>query len=391
VTREPDSRPEEERAQTEGQVQVADYPEQVVRRSNGFVPLVLGGVIAAACGFGAALVALPDGWQGLVAGSPQQTAEVAARLESLEVGLAAQGSEISRLGLALTTAEQVAASGMSQAEHQEMIDAAAAELAARISSLEARVLAIESAPAGAAVDAGAIAALRAEIEAIRTAAAQRTDPAALDTIMADARAEFAAATERLEAERAARDVATQSLLAEFRTEVGAVSQDIRRRALLLRVEWAVHSGTPFVRALEMLAAEGGEVPAGLRDASGGVATLGSLQAAFPDAARAALAAGVSVDPETPFTERVAAFLRVQTGARSLAPRAGADPDAVLARAEAALRAGDLRQTLAELDLLSPTAAAAPVFAEWRGRAASRQAAIDALEGLQSTGSADDGG
>jgi hypothetical protein len=74
------------------------------------------------------------------------------------------------------------------------------------------------------------------------------------------------------------------------------------------------------------------------------------------------------------------FLRSQTGARSLAPRAGDDPDAVLSRAEAAVRDGRLREALAELEALPPAAAAE--LAPWRARAEQRVEALDALDEMQ---------
>ena len=47
-------------------------------------------------------------------------------------------------------------------------------------------------------------------------------------------------------------------------------------------------------------------------------------------------------------------MRAQTGARSLTAQDGADPDAVLSRAEAALRNGQVADALAELpDLPGP--------------------------------------
>jgi hypothetical protein len=65
--------------------------------------------------------------------------------------------------------------------------------------------------------------------------------------------------------------------------------------------------------------------------------------------------------------------------RSLAPREGNDPDAVLSRAEAALAAGDLGTALAEAAALPEAGQAA--MAGWVGLAAVRQAATAALAEL----------
>jgi len=82
------------------------------------------------------------------------------------------------------------------------------------------------------------------------------------------------------------------------------------------------------------------------------------------------------------------FLRSQTGARSLAPRDGDDTDAVLSRAEAALRQGDLATTLTELDALTGDPAAA--MAAWRAQAETRMAALAALTVLQDQFTANEG-
>jgi hypothetical protein len=78
-------------------------------------------------------------------------------------------------------------------------------------------------------------------------------------------------------------------------------------------------------------------------------------------------------------ERFGAFLRSQTGARSTAPRAGDDPDAVLSRAEGALAEGQIAAALTLLEAL-PEAGRAEVAA-WRAAAEARLAAVDAAEAL----------
>ena len=65
--------------------------------------------------------------------------------------------------------------------------------------------------------------------------------------------------------------------------------------------------------------------------------------------------------------------------RSVAPREGDDPDAVLSRAEAAIKSGDLETTLTELDTLPEDAQA--VIADWRAEADARVAARAAADAL----------
>ena len=108
-------------------------------------------------------------------------------------------------------------------------------------------------------------------------------------------------------------------------------------------------------------------------------TLVDLQRSFPDAARQALAAALQADAGSTWSERVAAFLRTQAGIRSLTPREGDDPDAILSRAEASLAGGDLAATLAGIASLPEPAQAA--MSGWMAEATKRQAAVDALARL----------
>ena len=78
-------------------------------------------------------------------------------------------------------------------------------------------------------------------------------------------------------------------------------------------------------------------------------------------------------------DRIGAFLLAQTGARSLEPREGDDPDAVLSRAEAALAAGDLATVMTEIGTL-PEAGQAEM-SDWIALAEQRLAATNALGAL----------
>ena len=78
-------------------------------------------------------------------------------------------------------------------------------------------------------------------------------------------------------------------------------------------------------------------------------------------------------------ERLGAFLIAQTGARSLSPHEGTDPDAVMSRAQAAVDAGDLARALQELGGL-PEAGQA-MMSGWITGAQKRIAAADAVAEL----------
>jgi hypothetical protein len=86
-----------------------------------------------------------------------------------------------------------------------------------------------------------------------------------------------------------------------------------------------------------------------------VPTLAQLQSDFPDAARAVLSVSAVVDPQDSQVSRFSAFLKAQLGTRSLEPQEGDTPDAVLSRAEDALRKGDIALSLTELSALPETA------------------------------------
>ncbi|MDO9525552.1 MAG: hypothetical protein Q7J57_08415, partial [Gemmobacter sp.] len=148
------------------------------------------------------------------------------------------------------------------------------------------------------------------------------------------------------------------------------------RGVLLRVQAVIDTGGPISSLLDELAATGVTVPAALRDVPAGVPTVSQLQDSFPEAARTAAAASIKVSPDATLGDRTLTFLRRHTGARSLTPRDGADPDAVLSRAEAALRGGDVAGALAQLDQLPADAQAA--MSEWRASAQTRVAASVAL-------------
>jgi hypothetical protein len=76
---------------------------------------------------------------------------------------------------------------------------------------------------------------------------------------------------------------------------------------------------------------------------------------------------------------IAGFFQRQLGARSVQPRKGDDPDAILSRAEAALNDGRLDQTLKELAGLPESAR--EQMQVWINHAATRQSALQAANEL----------
>jgi hypothetical protein len=302
----------------------------VVQRSNG-VPAVVGGIVAAALGFGLAQF-VPNGW-------PLQPND------ALVADLAALKAEVATLQGALAAAPQpdtTLAGRISALEGAPAVD---------LGPLTERIAALESEPAPIVTASGggvnvATSVLTAQAKDI---AALQADVAALKaggTISPDAEARLA------EAEARAMALAAQ-------TEADASAQ--RQRAALDRLEIALESGAPFATALGDI----GDTPVAVvlsDNAVNGLPTLATLQASFPDVARAALEASLRAAGGETWGARAAAFLRNQTGARSLTPREGSDPDAVLSRAEAALGFGDVDLTLTEIATLPAEGQAA--LADW---------------------------
>lgn len=115
-----------------------------------------------------------------------------------------------------------------------------------------------------------------------------------------------------------------------------------------------------------------------------IVSLGTLQSEFPDAVRAALRASLREESASGQGNVFTNFLRAQTGARSVEPREGDDPDAILSRANAEVEAGRIGNALTEMDALPDVAKDAPLMAEWIAKAAAYRDAQAALSDLSAT-------
>ncbi|QUJ78069.1 hypothetical protein KDD17_14730 [Sulfitobacter albidus] len=178
----------------------------------------------------------------------------------------------------------------------------------------------------------------------------------------------------------------QALIENARSVEEATAEAARRadaQAALSKIIAALEAGQPYGDVLaDLEAAEVTVDPALSAPAADGVPTLAALQSQFPDEARSALAASRSADD----TAGVGAFLQRSLGVRSVAPREGDDPDAVLSRAEAAVQAGDLNTALTELSTLPEPGRAA--IADWLSAATARTDARDAAAALSQSLTAD---
>ena len=229
----------------------------------------------------------------------------------------------------------------------------------------------------------AIGALQAEIASLteRLGAIESPDASrveALETELAEASAAAQAALAAKEEEAAA--------LSQALAEAEAANADVAAKAAaataMAALRTAVETGAPYDAALAAYGEATGETPpeALAAAAETGVTPLAILERDFADAARDALDASVRATMGDGASDRVGAFLRSQLKLRSLTPREGDDPDAVLSRAEAALRDGGLAKTLEELAALPE--AGQEAMSDWLALASARQAALDAAAALQ---------
>lgn len=192
---------------------------------------------------------------------------------------------------------------------------------------------------------------------------------AIDAALSDLRT--TAATQQAEIDRLLSDARLARESAE------ASANATLARAALNRVLAAVDNGGPFSAALGDLGQAGvTDIPAALTStAADGVQPLSELQATISDAARDALAAARSAEKGG----GLGAFFERQLGTRSILPREGSDPDAVLSRVEAAVRSGRLGDALAEAEALPEAAQAA--LAPWLEQAQQRHEAVTAANAL----------
>ena len=323
-------------------------PAPVTVRKVGFIPRVLGGVVAAGLGFVAA-------WQGFGMRPTADTTQTD-RIAALEAHIAALPEAEAVPDLAPLTAEIAALRTDMTGQIGPLTDGLAA--------LHTRLTALENAPlADGTLSSTAIAGWQAELDMLRT------EIAAQETRM-----------QAMAAEASSRLDAAQSTVAEIEQNATASATALLQRAVVTRIQAALDAGTAFDAALGELTATGVAAPDALTAvAVDGVPTIGVLTTGFPEAARAALATARAEGLADDGGNSMFAFLRSQLDMRSVTPREGTDPDAILSRAEAALKEGRLSDALAEIDALPEVVRAE--MSGWMTLAEARIAAVAALQGL----------
>ncbi len=306
---------------------------------SGLFGSVLGGIIAAAIGFGAAMMFFPQGWK------PQDNSA----LTELQNTVAAQGTAME----AATAETQASIAATQEALEGEIAALSETDtaLTAGIDGLNTRLDELTQGDGSTKLPDDVQILLNAQKEEISQL--QATVAGMAD----DAKAQ-------MEAAAAQQETAEQ---AEARVKARGAAQEIRLALL---------SGEPFAEALDVVA-PAVEVPAALAAvAADGAPTSAEVSGAFPAAARAALSQAVREEAGDDTQSRLKLFFQDQLNARSLSPQEGDSADAVLSRAEAAVKAEDYQTALNEIDALPETAQAA--LADWRAQAEARLGAVDAF-------------
>jgi len=289
-------------------------PEPVVETRASFIPMVLGGAVAA--GLGALGMQYYDSNMredaGAAVSAEVQAAitEQATRIDALTERL--DGVPSVDLGPLETSAADVQGQVAALAEQVGALDTQVTELAAR----PAQTAPQAPAAAPAEVD---LSGIQSQIDALR--AALDTQEGTISQMIAEAKSEKAGAEE--------------------------IARQTMARAAVTRILVALDSGAPFEDALADVEANSDvALPEALaQTAASGAPTVAALSESYPDAAREALAAARSDAPAAGVT----GFLSKQLGVRSVAPREGNDPDAILSRMEAAVKEGRLADLATSLN------------------------------------------
>lgn len=336
---------------------------------RGAAPMILGGIVAAAIGAGALYVGAESGWIDLggdrVAEMQASIDAQADRIGEMQAALDAAAGELD----ALQGAEPDLSPAMDAIDEvRAAVDGIAADLsalAARLDGTDARLAEVETQPIP-----------EAELPAEVVEAYERR-LAEMQAVLDQRFARMQAAQD----EKLAEIEAAQGSAAAAEAAAEAAAKAAEARAALAEIAAALDAGGGYAGALaELTAATGMAAPAELADhAEEGVATLQQLKDGFPPAARQALDLSIRPDPDAGTAGRLGAFLRSQLGVRSLEPREGDDPDAVLSRAEAALAKNDIAGAIDLIRELPEEGQAA--FADWIAQAETRAAAVAAAAGL----------
>lgn len=316
-----------------------------------FVALLAGGVLAGAIGFALGRIDQTSGW--IFGNAPDVGAENAQAIATLRAGQDEAQAQLAELRQSLAGQAATLAGLPEQFAPVSQLAQQGEALSGALNELEARLRDLENRPIpdiGATQD--AVAAYEQQLAAMRA----------------------------MLAEELARIEAVQAKALADQTSLQSQTRSAAFLAATARLAAQATAGADMREALQTLRDLNTTIPPELETHSGGVASQANLTARFPDVARATLDRAIELAAEQGQITGLQAFVQKQLGARSLAPRPGDDADAVLARAEAELNAGNLKAAIAEVRALQ-SLGVAPLDA-WLGDAETHitvQQAIAALE------------
>ena len=329
---------------------VADAVEAIEteRKSSGVLPLVVAGFICAGLGFGAAILSQPSNpiWP-VHPDMAQFRDETTGQITGIDTRLNALAGR-------LTDVDQRPVGDVFQSDLDELttgFDQRFLEIASQLENFDKRLAALEKSTIESAIP---------------------------DELVAQYQDEVKRLKETLEAQRESLQQ-FMSETAETANEVTQRAKDTVARGILAQIRAAIDAGGPFDSAIKEFDEQVGEVlPNQLRSlAEEGVQTYQELRDSFAEAARSALNAARDELNESEGFAGIGNYLRKQFQARSVKPKAGDDADAVLSRAEQALRENDLNGALNELDALPD--AARDQMQPWIDQARERQDALEQLD------------
>ena len=329
---------------------VADAAEatDTERKSSGVLPLVVAGFICAGLGFGAAILSQPSNpiWP-MHPDVAQFRNETTGKITGIDTRLIALEGR-------LTDVDQRAIGDVFQSDLDELsafYDQRFLEIASQLENFDKRLAALEK---------------------------STIDSAIPDELVAQYQDEVKRLQETLEAQRESLQQ-FMSETAETANEVTQRAKDTVARGILAQIRAAIDAGGPFDTAIKEFDEQVGQtLPNQLRSlAQEGVQTYQELREGFAEAARSALNAARDELNESEGFTGIGNYLRKQFQARSVTPKTGDDADAVLSRAEQALRENDLNGALNELDALPD--AARDQMQPWIDQARERQGALEQLD------------
>jgi len=329
---------------------VADAAEatDTERKSSGVVPLLVAGFICAGLGFGAAILSQPSNpiWP-VHPDVAQFRDETTGQITGID-------TRINALEGRVTDVDQRAVGDVFQSDLAELTnryDQRFLEIASQLENFDKRLAALEKSTIESAIPDELVAQYQDEVERLK---------------------------ETLEAQRESLQQ-FMSKTAETANEVTQRAKDTVARGILAQIRAAIDAGGPFDTAIQEFDEQVGDaIPNQLRSlADEGVQTYQELRDSFAEAARSALNAARDELNESEGFAGIGNYLRKQFQARSVKPKAGDDADAVLSRAEQALRENDLNGALNELDALPD--AARDQMQPWIDQARERQDALEQLD------------